>query len=51
MMTAAMRSMLVHMKLHRPLGEVYSPFKLTPLTLGAWSAAHAPHYSTLVRNL
>ena len=33
------------------LGEVYSPFKLTPLTLGAWSAAHAPHYSTLVRNL
>jgi hypothetical protein len=39
------------MKLHRPLGEVYSPFKLTPLTLGAWSAAHALHYSTLVRNL
>jgi hypothetical protein len=33
------------------LGEVYSPFKLTPLTRGAWSAAHAPHYSTLVRNL
>jgi hypothetical protein len=42
MMTAALRSMLAHMKLHRPLGEVYSPFKLTPLTLGAWSAAHAP---------
>jgi hypothetical protein len=51
MMTAALRSMLAHMKLHRPLGEVYSPFKLTPLTLGAWSAAHALHYSTLVRNL
>ena len=33
------------------LGEVYSPFKLTPLTRGAWSAAHALHYSTLVRNL
>jgi hypothetical protein len=51
MMTAALRSMLAHMKLHRPLGEVYRPFKLTPLTLGAWSASHAPHYSTLVRNL
>lgn len=42
MMTAALRSMLAHMKLLRPLGEVYSPFKLTPLTLGAWSAAHGP---------
>jgi hypothetical protein len=50
MMAAALRSTLAHMKLHRPLDEVYSPFHTDashPASRGfcdADSAAHDPRY-------
>jgi hypothetical protein len=49
-MAAALRSTLAHMKLHRPLDEVYSPFHTDashPASRGfcdADSAAHDPRY-------